>query len=64
MIIDGVTYEVDWGAFKLGTSFFIPCINAVAARRVVTEHAQAQFYAVLIRDVVEDGIRGLRVWRV
>lgn len=64
MTIDGVAYEVDWGAFKIGTSFFVPCLNAVEARRVVQEHAQAQFYAVLIRDVVEGGLRGLRVWRV
>lgn len=64
MTLDGVVYEVDWSAMSVGTSFFIPCIDIKTARRTIVAEATLQGYAVLVKDVVEDGFRGLRVWRV
>ena len=35
MQVNGVNYEVDWTKFKVGRSFFVPCLDAEEARTVV-----------------------------
>jgi len=32
MQIEGVTYDVNWKAFKKGTDIFIPCLDPKAAK--------------------------------
>ena len=62
MQIEGVTYDVNWKAFKKGTDIFIPCLDPKAAKAqllVVTNRLRLK---VLIKAVIEDGIRGLRIW--
>jgi hypothetical protein len=64
MQIEGVAYEVNWKAFKKGTSIFIPCLDprqAKAQLLVVTKRLRLK---VLIKVTIQDGIRGLRVWRL
>lgn len=64
MKVSGVNYEVNWKAFKRGTSMFFPCLDLRAARleiRTVTDRLRIE---VLLKYSVEDGIRGLRVWRL
>lgn len=64
MQIEGVTYEVNWKAFKKGTAIFIPSINPKEAKAqllVVTKRLRIK---ILTKVVVQDGIRGLRVWRL
>jgi len=64
MLIEGVTYEINWRGFKKGTSVFFPCLDpdrAKAQLMVVTERLRVK---VLIKTVIEEGIRGLRVWRM
>ena len=64
MQIEGVTYEVEWKRFKKGTSMFIPCLDpkrATAQLLVVTKRLRIK---ILIKVEIEDGIRGLRVWRL
>ena len=64
MLIEGVTYEVNWRRFKKGTSVFFPCLDYDRAKTqllVVTERLKVK---VLIKAVVEEGLRGLRVWRM
>lgn len=63
MKIEGVTYEVNWKAFRKGTSLFFPCLDyerAQAQLMVVIDRLQLK---VLVKPVIEEGIRGLRVWR-
>ena len=64
MRVDGVDYEVDWGRFKVGSSFFLPCIHVEKSREQIQQRVQRFQFKVRIRLVVEEGIRGLRVWRV
>ena len=64
MIIEKVQYEVDWAKFKRGTSFFIPCLNPVQARRSILEVTKRLKYKVLFKVVIDDGVRGLRVWKL
>jgi hypothetical protein len=64
MLIEGVTYEVNWRRFKKGTSVFFPCLDYDRAKTqlmVVTNRLKLN---VLIKPTLEDGIRGLRVWRM
>jgi hypothetical protein len=64
MLIEGVTYEINWRGFKKGTSVFFPCLDSDRAKAqlmVVTERLRVK---VLTKEVIEEGIRGLRVWRM
>jgi hypothetical protein len=64
MQIEGVTYEVEWKRFKKGMSMFLPCLDPKRAKAqllVVTKRLRIK---ILIKVEIEDGIRGLRVWRL
>jgi hypothetical protein len=64
MIIDGITYQLSWQDFSVGSSFFVPCLNDKAARKLIEFKMSRLGYAVIVKLVIEDGIRGLRVWRI
>lgn len=63
MQIDGITYELDWQGFTVGSSFFIPCVSVTAAKERIERKMARLGFAVIVKVVVEDNIRGLRVWR-
>ena len=64
MLIEGVTYEVNWRRFKKGTSVFLPCLDYDRAKAQLLGVTERLKVKVLIKAVVEEGIRGLRVWRM
>lgn len=64
MEIETVIYRMNWAKFRPGSSFFVPCINIKAARKQITEFMEAYKIKVLTKVVIQNGIRGLRVWRV
>ncbi len=64
MVIDGVPYTVNWPDFTVGSSFFVPCIHDEEARARIEAKMRRLGFRVIIKVVIEDGIRGLRVWRV
>lgn len=64
MQIEGVEYEVEWGAFRKGTSLFFPCLDPVRARAQLMVVINRLRLKVLIKTTIEDGIRGLRIWRI
>jgi hypothetical protein len=64
MRIETVTYNVNWARFKPGTSFFVPCIDHRSAKTAVNEVMRRLRMKVVVKVVIEDGIKGLRVWRV
>lgn len=63
MVIEGVSYEINWKQFKRSTSIFIPCLDVRRARAQVVVVTKRLKLKVLIKVVIEDGIRGLRIWR-
>lgn len=63
MQIEGVTYEVNWPAFKKGTSLFFPCLDPERAEAQLMVVMNRLRIKVLVKCAIEDGIRGLRVWR-
>jgi hypothetical protein len=64
MQIEGVDYEVNWSAFRKGTSLFFPCLDPSRARTQLMVVVKRLRLKVLIKTTIEDGIRGLRVWRM
>jgi len=59
-----VTYQLDWEKFSIGSSFFIPCLNDAEGQDYIQRKMDRLGYTTIIKLVIEDGIRGLRVWRV
>ena len=64
MQVNGIVYEIDWTKFKLGRSIFIPCIDAEEAKAVVNSTMDRLGFQVKVKLVIENGFRGLRIWRV
>jgi hypothetical protein len=64
MRIEGITYKLNWLEFTVGSSFFVPCLNDKEARELLERKLKRLNYATSIKLVIEDGIRGLRVWRI
>lgn len=64
MRINGVNYEIDWTKFKVGRSFFVPCLDATEAKSVVKATMERFGFEVKVKLVIEDGFRGLRIWRI
>jgi len=64
MKIHGISFEIDWAKFKPGRTFFIPCLDLEEAKREVKLVAKRLRYSIEMKGVVENGIKGLRVWRL
>ena len=64
MLIHGLSFRVNWAKFKVGASFFIPCLDTEAALARVIEVTGRLNYKIRHRVLVEHGIYGLRIWRI
>lgn len=64
MQVEGVSYDVNWRAFKRGTSIFIPCLDARKAKWKIRAVTNRLKLSVVTKVVIEEGIKGVRVWKV
>jgi len=64
MQVQGVSYDINWKALKRGASIFLPCLDSKRARAQVLVVTKRLRIKILIKIVVEDGIKGLRIWSV
>jgi len=64
MKIENVAYRINWSNFKKGYSFFIPCLDVKAGSKDIQKETKRLKYKVVTKVVIEDGVRGVRVWRV
>jgi hypothetical protein len=64
MKIETVSFQIDWKKFRKGYSFFVPCIDHEAARQTLAVVTKRLKIKTISKVVVEEGIKGLRVWRV
>jgi hypothetical protein len=64
MQLEGVDYVINWRAFKRSTSIFLPCLNTAAAKQHVLSVTRRLKLKVLIKVVIQDGVQGLRIWRL
>lgn len=64
MRIETITYNINWKKFRVGYSFFIPCIDCEKAKKTIQTVARKQKIKIVMKVVIEEGIRGVRIWRV
>jgi len=64
MLVEKVSYQINWKKFKKGYSFFIPCLNSSVAKKELARTIQRFRYKVLMKVVIEEGVRGIRIWRI
>jgi len=62
--IHGIPFKINWGKFLPYSSFFIPCLDTKNATATVRKVCVKKKYKVRIKTVVENKIRGIRVWRL
>jgi hypothetical protein len=55
---------VDWGKFEPGASIFVPCVNTVECGCQLNEVANNNKWKIDMRARIEDGLWGVRAWRV
>jgi len=59
-----LTILLPWKKLKPGQSFFIPCLDRKAHAKTLQAEADRLGIKVILKQVVEDGRYGLRIWRV
>lgn len=60
----GLPILIEWDKFQPNTSFFIPCINRRDIEKFVRGECKRLRVEVVTKQVIENNILGLRVWRV
>lgn len=63
MRIQNLPILIRWNKFAPGTSFFIPCIDRDGMESWVRSETKRIEVSVICKQVIENGIYGLRVWR-
>lgn len=64
MLIENLSYKVNWRNFHPGYSFFIPCLDEATAEKEILRVTKRLKLQVFIKVSVENDIKGLRVWRI
>ena len=64
MRVEKVRYQINWQAFKPGASFFIPCLDPAKAIQDITRVTKRLRFKIVTRVVIQEGVQGVRVWRV
>lgn len=61
---DGVRIYVDWDNFPVSASVFVPCINTSRLQVELAEIAGRLGWKFTSRVRIENGVYGLRFWRM
>jgi hypothetical protein len=64
MRVGKLSYNINWKNFKPGYSFFVPCLNCMQGKQDIGRVAKRLKMPILMQVVIEEGIRGVRVWRI
>jgi hypothetical protein len=64
VLTNGTDYQIDWPDFKPGSSIFIPAVDTKAAVDAIKREATRLEFQYVYKIVVEDDIKGVRVWRL
>jgi hypothetical protein len=61
----GLPIQIEWEKLLIGASFFVPVPLGISQqlRKQLTAAAAKYGYDLLIEEVVEKNLTGLRVWR-
>lgn len=61
---DGVVIDINWGAFEIGTSVFIPAVNLASLKKQMQTIANHKKVTLKGLDRIEGGKLGMRFWRI
>ena len=61
---DGVRIFVDWDNFPVGASVFVPVIDSETLRRQLKHVVGTLKITIEVRNRIENGRLGVRIWRV
>ena len=64
MTLEDVHYDIDWDSFVPGTSIFLPCLACAEARKKALFFLKVLRFNNVCKVCIEDGVRGLRIWRM
>jgi hypothetical protein len=62
--IEGIQVQIEWHKFRIGSSFFLPCIAHGRMASGITQRAESRGFKVKIIPRIENGMWGIRVWRI
>jgi len=60
----GVEYDIVWQKFRRGTSLFFPCLDPQKAREELGVVLKRLNIKVVVKTTIQEGVKGIRVWRV
>jgi hypothetical protein len=61
---DGVVIDINWDAFGVGMSLFIPAINLVRLNKQMQTIANSKGFTIKGFDRIENKKLGMRFWRI
>jgi hypothetical protein len=64
MLTNGTDYQIDWPKFVPGSSIFIPAVDIEAAKKAIEKESKRLEFEYAAKVVIEDGVQGIRVWRL
>ena len=64
MLTNGTDYQILWSEFKPGSSIFLPAIDTDAAVAAITKERERLEFEFVHKVVIEDNVKGIRVWRL
>jgi hypothetical protein len=64
MLVEKISYNVNWKKFKVGYSMFIPCLDPAQAKKDILRVTDRLKVDVLLKIVIEEGVQGIRMWRI
>jgi hypothetical protein len=64
MLVEKISYNVNWKNFKVGYSIFIPCLDPDTAKKDILRVTKRLKLEVIFKVVIEEGVKGLRIWRI
>lgn len=64
MLVEQISYDVNWRAFTRGKSIFVLCLDPEKAKAEVLKEMRRLRMKVLVKVEIRDGVQGLRIWRM
>ena len=61
---DGTVIDINWDAFEVGMSIFIPAINLPRLKNQMNDVAKIKQVTLKSADRIENGRLGVRFWRI
>ena len=61
---DDIRIVIEWNAWAVGMSVFVPCLNTESAVKHATAAAALKGHTISCRVRIEDQQLGVRIWRI